>query len=63
MKICLLRMGNYLCSSFPIENGLKQADALNPLLYNFAVDYAIRKGIESNLGLNDWHPSGIGLCG
>ena len=27
---------------FPIRNGLKQGDAISPLLFNFAVDYAIR---------------------
>jgi hypothetical protein len=29
--------------SFPIQNGLKQGDALSPLLFNFALEYAIRK--------------------
>ena len=28
---------------FPIRNGLKQGDALLPLLFNFALDYAIRR--------------------
>ena len=27
-----VRIGNYLSSSFPIENDLKQGDALSPLL-------------------------------
>jgi len=26
---------------FPIRNGLKQGDAISPLLFNFAVDYAV----------------------
>ena len=49
MKTCLdgtqskVRIGNYLSSSFPIESGLKQGDALSPLLFNFALEYAIRK--------------------
>jgi hypothetical protein len=28
---------------FPITTGLKQGDALSPLLFNFALDYAIRR--------------------
>ena len=49
IKTCLygtlskVRIVNYLSSSFPIENGLKQGDALSPLLFNFALEYAIRK--------------------
>jgi hypothetical protein len=39
-----------LSSSFPIENGLKQGDALLPLPLNFAL-YAIRKVQETRLGL------------
>ena len=27
---------------FPIRSGLKQGDALSPLLFNFALEYAIR---------------------
>jgi hypothetical protein len=28
---------------FPIRNGLKQGEALSPLLFNFALDYVIRR--------------------
>jgi len=28
---------------FPIRNGLKQGDALSPMHFNFALDYAIRR--------------------
>jgi len=28
---------------FPIRNGLKRGDALAPLLFNFALEYAIRR--------------------
>jgi hypothetical protein len=27
----------------PVRNGLKQGDALTPLLFNFALEYAIRR--------------------
>jgi len=27
-----------------IQNGLKQGDALSPLLFNVSLEYAIRKG-------------------
>jgi hypothetical protein len=32
-----IRIGKHLSDSFPIQNGLKQGDALSPLLFNFAL--------------------------
>ena len=32
-----------MSSSFHIENGLKQGDVLSPILFNFALEYAIRR--------------------
>jgi hypothetical protein len=37
-----LRIGKCEFDHFPIQNGLKQGDALSPLLFNFALEYAIR---------------------
>jgi len=35
-------------AEFPIKNGLKQRDALLPLVFNSAVQYAIRR-VQVNL--------------
>jgi hypothetical protein len=46
-----------LSDTFPIKNGLKQGDALSPLLCNFAVEYAITKvqGNREGLKINGTH--------
>jgi len=38
-----VRVGKNVSNRFPIRNGLKQRDTLSPMLFNFALEYAIRR--------------------
>jgi hypothetical protein len=48
IKMCLVetysrvRVGKHLSDTVPIKNASKQGDVSSPLLFNFAVDYAMR---------------------
>jgi hypothetical protein len=46
-----VRTGTHLSDNFPIQNDLKQGYALSPLLYNFALEYAIMTVKKNQVGL------------
>jgi len=52
-----VHVGKNVFDRFPIRNGLKQGDTLSPMLFNFALEYAIRR-VQVNqdgLKLNSTH--------
>jgi hypothetical protein len=58
IKMCLnetyskLHTGKHLSDRFPIQNDLRQLDALSPWLFNFSLEFAIMKVQKNQVGLN-----------
>jgi len=55
--ISRVRVGKNVSDRFPIRNGLKQGDALLPILFNFTLEYVFRR-VQVNqdgLKLNGTH--------
>jgi hypothetical protein len=46
-----VRIGKYLFDNFTIQNSLQKGDVLSPFLLNFALEYAITKVRETQVGL------------
>jgi hypothetical protein len=51
MKCILKSVGNLISDNFPTQNCLKQGAALLPLLFNFTLDHAVKKGQRKQVGL------------
>jgi hypothetical protein len=58
-KTCsTVRVGKNLFDKLSIQNGLKQEYALSPMLFNFALEYAIKRvqGNQEELKFSRTHP-------
>jgi hypothetical protein len=53
----IVQIGKNMSDRFPIRNGLKQGDTLSPMLFNFALEYAMwdTAGIARNHKLSITH--------
>jgi hypothetical protein len=53
-----IHIGKHLSDTFPIQNGLKHGEALSPFIFNFPLQYAVRKVQEKPGGAKiEWGKS------
>jgi hypothetical protein len=57
-----VRIGKYQSDKFPIQNGLKEGDALSLFIFNHALEYAIRRVQENQKALKLDGTPNFGLC-
>jgi hypothetical protein len=57
-----VHIGKHLSDHFAMQNGLKQGGSLSPLLFNFALQYAIRRSRKSRGTEIEWDTSASGFC-
>jgi hypothetical protein len=56
-----VRIGKDLLDKFPIQNCLKQGDALSPLFFNCVLGYVIRR-VQGKLTGLEWDSSAMVYC-
>jgi hypothetical protein len=57
------RIEIYVTDGFPIQNGLKQEDALSPLLFTFSLEYGFKVILGGPLVTTAWRVLGLRMEG
>ncbi|XP_054287945.1 uncharacterized protein LOC129003672 [Macrosteles quadrilineatus] len=48
---CSVRIDGHNCNTFEVNSGVRQGDGLSPILFNFAIEEALQKVAEKNIGV------------
>jgi sorting nexin-29 len=48
---CKVKFNSVMSEDFPVETGLRQGDALSPILFNIAMESMVKKVQEDSIGL------------